>query len=157
MPDAPKITDPEGSKGGIYASPTEATSELREYFKGWTTQLTQRSFEMSMAVIAANWAVFGGLNALLANGWAKASLVTVVVGLLATLVATWGMGELLRHRITYAEKDPERWSRECDETRGTADPWPFTKDIDLLGTTLRIVKTFVPIVAGILFFLALAT
>jgi hypothetical protein len=143
-------------KGGIYADPSAALAEVREYYKGWTTQLTQKSFELSMAIIGANWAVFGGLNQILRNGWAKWSIAVVVIGLLLTLLATWSMSELLRKRIGYAEDEPSRWQVEFNSTRGKKDPWPFTDGIEQMGLWLRCTKTFVPIVGGLLFFLALA-
>jgi len=162
-PEAPaapaKVQDPGGSdpapKGGLFDTPTAALKDIQDYYKGWTGRLTDQSFQLSMALIASNWAVFGSLNQILVNFYAKLSIGIVVIGLWLALLTTWFMGEALRKRIDYAEADPSRWAREFEESRGISAPWPSTEGIDQLAILLRMIKTFTPIAGGILFFLAL--
>jgi hypothetical protein len=142
-------------QGGLFENPTAASADVREYYKGWTSRLTDRSFELSMALIAANWAVFGSLNQLMQNAYARASVAVVIGGLLLGLVGSWCMGEMLREQINYAESNAARWADEWEKTKGRKNPWPYTKDIDRLGSLLRIVRTFIPIVGGVLFFVGL--
>lgn len=140
---------------GMFPNAPAALTELRDYYKGWTAQLTQRSFELSMAVIVANWSVSGGLNNLLLNPWAKASVAVVVIGLAATLLATWKMGELLRAQVKHAATSAAAWEQEWQQFSGRANPWPFTDTINKLGSFQRLVKAFVPILGGVLFLCAL--
>jgi hypothetical protein len=154
-PQAPGTPDL-APKGGLFADPAAALSDVRDYYKGWTGRLTDQSFQLSMALIAANWAVFGSLNHILGNLYSKLSIAVVVGGLWIGLLATWRMSEALRKRIDYAEADPAEWAKEFEKYRGRSVPWPFTEGIDQLGIWLRRIKTFTPIAGGILFFLALA-
>jgi hypothetical protein len=143
------------AKGGIFETPNAALADVRDYYKGWTGRLTDQSFQLSMALIASNWAVFGSLNQILSNYFAKLSIGLVVIGLWLTLITSWLMSEFLRKRINYAEQDPQRWAREFEESRGKEFPWPYTEGIDSLGILLRFFKTIIPITGGVSFFLAL--
>src|SRR5947209_1299855 len=53
--------------GALYQSPGEALKAVREDYLYWTEKLTDTSLQLSYAVIAANWAVFGSVDKLLSN------------------------------------------------------------------------------------------
>jgi hypothetical protein len=121
----------------------------------WTGKLTDTSLQLSFAIIAANWAVFGSVAGVLASFWSKLSIALVIVALGFSLAAAKWMGELLRSRVGYAESDLSRWASEFKATSGKCDPWPFTSAIDSLGWGMRATKTWLPLIAGISFLIAL--
>jgi hypothetical protein len=148
---------PPGPVDGLYKTPSEAVREVQTSYRTWSGQLTQRSYELSTAVIVANWATFGSINPLLGNPWAKASIGVVVGGLVVTIFGTWMMSEWLKGRIDYAEGNLKRWHEEFDHYKTKKHPWPFTHTIEMAGAGLRITKTFVPLLGGIFYLCALAT
>lgn len=141
--------------GALYQSPNEALQAVREDYLYWTAKLTDTSLQLSYAVIAANWAAFGSVNELLTSVWSKLSVGLVIVGLGLSLAGAKWMGELHRTRIDYAETNGSRWKAEFTETAGKRDPWPFTRVIESLGRAMREAKTWLPLIAGVLFLIAL--
>lgn len=141
--------------GALYESAHEALEAVREDYSYWSGRLTDTSLQLSYAVIAANWAVFGSVDKIMKNPWSKLSVVLVVVGLgLGVAGAKW-ISELLRGRLDYAETDNMRWNAEFQETAGKRDPWPFTGTIEFLGRAMREAKTWLPLAAGGSFLAAL--
>jgi hypothetical protein len=128
---------------------------VREDYHYWTGKLTDCSFQLSIAVIAANWAVFGKVSEVLKNDWSRISIALVVLGLGISLIGAKMMGESLRRRIEYAEANPGQWRTEFQKTHGLNDPWPFTKIMERDGRILRECKTWLPIAGGLFFLLAL--
>jgi hypothetical protein len=143
------------STGNLYESPTEALKAVRDDYLYWTGRLTDTSLQLSFAVIAANWAAFGSVDAILTSSWAKLSIVLVVLSLgMSVVVAHW-MGTLHFKRIVYAESDSDRWKQEYSVAAGKRDPWPFTSTIEQLGRVQRRFKTWLPVGAGISFLIGL--
>ena len=138
-----------------FANAGEATKELVEAFNAWSSILTKRSIEVAFAVIAANWAVYGGTREIITNLWARWSVVVALLFLGYNLVATWLMARRHWDRIELAESDHDSWKEACEQTAGTNDPWPYTKKIESLGHTMRSVKAFAPVVGAALFLLSL--
>jgi hypothetical protein len=146
---------PKARQTRLFASADEGTKAVREDFLYWTGKLTESSLQMSFAVIAANWAVFGSVQQVMNNFWAKASLSVVVTSVALSLVGAKHMGELHRRRAEYAVEDSERWEKEYAATLDGSEPWPFTNWIQLIGRVLRELKTWLPLVGGALFIIAL--
>lgn len=140
--------------GALYADSTDALKAVREDYLYWTGLVTDTSLQLSLAIIAANWAAFGSVQKILSNRWSKYSLGLVIVTLGLNLFGAWCMGELHQKRIDYAA-DSDRWEKECAAALSHKGTWPFTKKIVCLGFSLRIVKTWFPLAAGALFLLAL--
>jgi hypothetical protein len=139
----------------LYQSPNEALKAVREDYFYWTGKLTDTSLQLSYAMVAANWAVFGSVDKLLNNFWSMLSVSLVIVGLgLSVVTAKW-MGELNRARIDYAETDLSRWEAEFRENARKRVPWPFTRSIESLGRAMREARTWLPLIAGVSFFIAL--
>ena len=154
LPPAPQ--KPHGSPSGqLYSTPAEAAKAVLDDYHYWTGKLTDSSFELSVAVIAANWAVFASLDQLLANGWSKWSIGAVVFGLAVNLLGVKWLGELHRARIDYAESDLTRWEKEFGQTAGQSDPWPSTPKILRVARALRECRTWLPLLGGALFIIAL--
>jgi hypothetical protein len=157
----PKQNDPkhgdQTQQDGLYRTPSDAVREVQTSYRTWTGQLTQRSYELSTAVIVANWATFGSINPLLSNTWAKASIGVVVGGLVVTIFGTWLMSEWLKDRIDYAEGNLGRWADEFEQYKTKKHPWPFTHTIEMVGAGLRITKTFIPLLGGIFYICALTS
>jgi hypothetical protein len=140
---------------GFYKDPQEALRGLGDGFNYWTGKLTESSFALSLAIIAANWAVFGSLDRLLNNLWAEISISAVICSLVVSLFGNWILGGMLRRRIAYAEADPENWAREFKGAQGKSTPWPSTAGIDGRAAFLRFLKTWLPIAGGACFLVAL--
>jgi hypothetical protein len=130
---------------------------VRERYYYWTERLTDGSFQLSLAVLAANWAVYGDVAKIMDSIWAKGSVCLVIMSVAVNLLGAKRMGEMHRLRIEYASEDVARWESDCASALGRNDPWPFTQDIDKLGRCLRRYKTWLPLAAGASFLVALAT
>jgi hypothetical protein len=128
--------------GALYASSDEALKAVKDDYLYWTGKLTDSSFELSLALIAANWAVFGTVQKILGNPWAKASLGLIIATLAISLAGAKYMGELHAQRVRYAAQDVDRWQKECGAAYGKTGPWPFTSEIERVGRCLREVKTW---------------
>lgn len=139
---------------GQFESAGQALSKLSDDFNDWSSILTTRSIQAAYAIIAGNWAVHGSAQQIIANPYAKASIVVVFVFLAANLVATRLMIWMHYKQYMYAESDPERWEKEFSVCR-TLRFWPYTKGIDCLGIALRWLKTVAPLLAAILFLISL--
>lgn len=138
-----------------FSSPGDATKSLIEDFNYWSGKLTDSSFALSLALIGANWAVFGSVTSLLENLWAKLSILFVILSLALSLIGSWYMAELHRRRFEYAEADVPRWRREFNDTMGKINPWPFTSGIENAGSLLRWFRMLLPLVAGAFFLIGL--
>lgn len=142
------------SPGGGYASAQDALKAVNSSFNSWTQALSDRSVQLSYALVAANWAVFSTTDQLLAAPWAVASLAIVIGFLVLNLVITRIIAEKLRARYDYAEGNAALWEKEFAEKRGKADPWPFTRGIDQWARAIRELRTWLPLLAGGAFFVA---
>src|SRR5437867_415783 len=133
-----------------YESPGAALRAVRDDFQYWSGRITDHSFQLALAVIAANWAVFGSVEGILKSLWARWSILSVLLCLAINLVGARWMSELHRARFAYAESDQERWRKDLELTKGKVDPWPFTHGIENLGAFMRESKTWLPIIGGVL-------
>lgn len=134
----------------LYKNPAEALKKVSSEFEYWSGKLTETSLQMSYALIAANWIVFGSLNGILASTWAKVSLLMVIVGLAVNVIGAWRLSESLRNRVGYGEADSERWAAEFKKAMGKRVPWPFTESIESTGKWMRRIKAISVLVAGLL-------
>lgn len=148
---------PKTRNGALYADASDGLKAVREDYLYWTGKLTDSSFELSVGLIAANWAVFGSVQKIVANVWAKSSIALVILILGISLVGAKAMGDLHRRRINYAGENVDRWEKECAAALGHLGPWPFTNRIERLGRCLRETKTWLPLIAGGCFLVALFT
>jgi hypothetical protein len=128
-----------------YKNPAEGQRTIREEYLYWTGTLTRRSFELSVALLGANWAIFGTVDRVLSNPWSKASILLVGVNLGLNLVVALAMSEMHYHRWEEAEQEPEKWRRAWQEAAHTKSRWPFTKSIECLGRMLSWCKAVLPI------------
>jgi len=152
---AGQVLPPAKRVGALYSDSTDALKAVREDYLCWTGKVTDNSLQLALAIIAANWAAFGSVQKILNNRWSKFSLGLVIITLGLNLFGAWCMGELHQHRIDYASKDSDRWDKECAAALSHKSFWPFSRKIDYLGFSLRIVKAWFPLAAGALCLLAL--
>ena len=138
-----------------FDSAGEASAELFEGFNKWSASINNYGMQAAYSVIAANWAVFGSANAIITNDWAKTSMTIVVIFIGVNLFLTLRMTGLYRQRVEYADDDKDRWNREFEGGENTPSAWPYTSDIQSLGTVIRLLKTWAPILGGIAFVLGL--
>jgi len=162
----PSTPTPDGQPGaspqvqpptGLYETPREALKSIRDDYFYWTSKLTESSFALSLAVIGANWAVFGSVDKLLNNICAEISLASVILSLVISLLGNGWLGRLLRKRVEYAEQDVTRWEKEFAENIGKSTPWPSTRTIDCWAGVFRFAKIFLPAIGGAFFLIALFT
>jgi hypothetical protein len=139
----------------LFKSPDEALKALRDDYLYWGERVTSSSFELSIAVIAANWAAFGNWITIKSNVCAQASLVIVILGIAIGLLGARWMAELHRARIQHAEKNHLNWQLEYKQTAESNDPWPYTSKIENLGYLLRLAKAWLPLIGGAVFIFAL--
>jgi hypothetical protein len=142
------------ANGVLYGSPNKALEAVREDYLYWSGRLTDTSLQLSYAVIAANWAVFGSVDGILKSFWSKLSVALVIVGLGLSLAGAKWMSELHRKRIDYAANAP-RWAGEFRDNTGKRSAWPFTSQIETLGRIFREAKTWLSLAAGLSFLVAL--
>jgi len=138
-----------------FADAGEAVKELYDGFNDWSATVSSYGIQMAYAVIAANWAVYGGAQAILENPWAKFSVAIVISFLGLNLFCTWLMTMCYAQRCSYADKDKTRWSKEFENEYTSSSAWPYTKFIEKLGDFIRLLKVWAPIVGGIVFILGL--
>ena len=148
---APTPIPPPFARGGGYADATEALRSVATWYGNWSKSLADRSVELSYALVAANWAVFGSVDGIVDRNGAKFSIALVIVFLLVNLALSKCLTEMTRRRYEYAEQDAARWQREFEETRGTPTPWPSTRAIDGMARALREARTWLPVLAGLSF------
>ena len=153
----PKPLPAPATANSLYKDPQDALKTLQEGYLYWTGRLTESSFALSLAVIGANWAVFGSVDRVLSNIWSEVSIAAVILSLVFNLFGNWKLGGMLRKRIAYAEEDPKRWEAEFKEASGISSPWPSTPKVDRSAIVLRWLRTFLPVIGGACFLIALFT
>jgi len=127
----------------------DASQEIYDSFNIWGAILTKHSIEATFAIIAANWAVHSNLQELLNNTAAKISLGLAIGFLGLNLFGTGIMTCLLGKRCTYADDDKERWEKEFRAAGANSkSPWPYTCCIERLGSILRFLKMWMPVISA---------
>lgn len=120
-------------------------------FNYWSQRLSDSSTQMSLAVIAGNWACYGSAQAVMRSGCALLSIGIIFSSLALTLFTSCWLSELHRRAYYQAENDWAAWeSRFKKYRRGEIknDPWPTTELIDCVTRVARYAKTALPLVAG---------
>ena len=156
-PGESKIPEPQNGKSRLYDSASAGLKSIHKDYLYWTGKLTDSSFQLSLALIAGNWAAFGSLQKILNNSWAKSSLALVIVTLALSLLGANLMGRLHHRQVNLASKNPTQWEKEYESAFGHDAPWPSTKTIDVVGLVMREIKTWLPIASGLCFLVALFT
>lgn len=164
--DAKETREPNGAASGktsesnetsssLYQDPAAALQGLVDSYYYWGEKLTDSSFALSLAVIGANWAVFGSVDQIRGNIWAELSIASILLSLAINLIGMKRLAEAHLKQIEYAEANAARWKGEFDKARNTSNPWPSTAQIDRLARRLRASRTFFPLIGGGLFIAAL--
>ena len=139
-----------------YESSADGYKKVRDEYEYWTGKLTDTSMQLSYAVIAANWAVFGTANQVLHNRYSKWSIALVLFSLVVNLFGSWLLGELHRSRAVGAETRSVEWKLEWKRYKEHTNPlWPFTRSIIAVATVMRQIKVWFPLAGGGLFLIAL--
>lgn len=133
---------------GIYTSPSEALKKVCAEYEYWSGKLTETSLQMCYALIAGNWVIFGSVNGILKNEWAKWSLLLVILALASNAAGAFFLSELLKRRVAYGQTDSGRWELEYDASSNVSCSWPFTSTIDGIGRWMRIIKFGFTLAAG---------
>jgi hypothetical protein len=125
------------SPKGLYSSADKALEKVQETYDYWSGKLNDITMQMAFALIGANWAIFGNLNGILGNPWAKWSILAVLFAMVANVGAALALSQLTRRRVRYAESNLRRWKTEYQSSTGQDVAWPFTDLINGVGTTMR--------------------
>lgn len=135
---------------GLFNTSFDGMSALKEDYHYWTGRVTESSFQLSIGVIAANWAVFPSVSSALNSRWALISIGFAVGGLFANLIGAAWLGELHRRRIDYAENKRVEWGKEFQNSKGDSKkPWPYTVLIQRVARVFRHLKWMFPVAAGV--------
>ncbi len=126
----------------------EGTTELLEGFNHWTGLLETRSVQLAYGLIAANWVIHEN-HGILNSDWAIVSVALAVSFLVVQLVLTQEMSKQYAERIEYARDQKVAWEQEF-QGRGTSE-WPYTPEIEKLGKTIRKLRVWLPLLAGLAF------
>ena len=114
-----------------YGSAAEGLQVLNQEFNYWSEKLSDRSFQLSLALIGANWAVFGSGSGIFINPWARLSIFSVILCLGINLVGTRYMSDMLRKQFDYGASDPTMWEQDFKknnvENRSMAVYWEHRK------------------------------
>jgi hypothetical protein len=138
-----------------FANAGDASKELFDGFNDWCSAFSSHSLQSSYAIIAANWAVHSNAHAILSNIFAKLSMATITAFLVINpLLCRW-MILLYKKRCNFTDQNKKQWEVEFNETEKESSCWPYTKLIEILGESLRALKTWAPIISGILFIFSL--
>ena len=140
-----------------FESAREGSVQLRKDFVDWNRMLANRSLELSFGILAANWAVHSSsTDSILQNQAAKWSVVVVCLFLGFNLILTRLMTGLYAAQYRRSQANPDEWQREFDASRTKkATRWPYSTEIEHLGSVIRELRAWVPIGAGLLFFVSL--
>lgn len=138
-----------------YKSPADGLKKIQKDYEYWTGTLTRRSFELSIAIIAANWAAFGTVDRVLSNTWAKCSISVLIVNLVVSLLGALALSEMLHCRWDKAQAAPEAWQKGWQEAANTNKPWPYTRFFQCVARFLQWCKVLLPMFGGVLFLLGL--
>ena len=119
-------------------------------YEYWSGKLTETSLQMCYALIAANWVVFGSMNGISGNIWARLSLLMVLLAPRAQYRRRMASQCELRERINYGEANNVRWVEEFRKYVGADSPWPFNQTIDGIGRWMRGIKAGFTLASGVL-------
>lgn len=139
-----------------YPDAAEGLKVLGRDYNYWSQRVSDSSTQMSLAVIAGNWAYYGSIEVLLKSIWALTSIGIIFLSLTLALLASYTLTELHRNAFYNAENDWTVWEGRFKDFQAgliPKDPWPATKTIDFLGVITRIAKTFLPLAAGLVLIL----
>lgn len=142
-------------KPWLYPSPADALKAVHERFNYWSAKLTDSSYTLSLAVIGANWAVFGSVDKVLHNVPSELSLLCVILGLGINLVGVKYLAEAHSEQVGVGECDHRGWEAKFLATLGKPDPFPYTEKIVKLARFLRECRVWLPLLGGIFFLVAL--
>lgn len=148
----PKGAD-DSKKDDRFKSAGDALKKLNAEYDYWSGTLSDYSYKISFAVIAANWAVHGSANAIISNSFSKLSMITVFVFLCLLLIVSFILIRLHSRQFRYGDEDTDRWEREF-LTAKDSRYWPYTKAIHFFGKGLQYVKLILPLAAAAFFIIS---
>ncbi|MEK7996138.1 MAG: hypothetical protein AAB403_20255 [Planctomycetota bacterium] len=139
----------------LYSTPAQAMTALDVAYKSWTRRLTETSLQLSYAVLAANWAVFGSVDNIVQNAFARWSVALVVITLASNVAVAGWLGRTHKALIDSAQAKPAEWAERFRETAKAKNAFPFTEEIEKTAGALRVAKVWLPLAAGAAFIAAL--
>lgn len=135
-----------------YVTAAEGQRQLESEYIYWTGKITDHSFQASIALIAANWAVHSGANSsVISNGWAVASIVVALLAILTSLGGALWMARLHYDIFYEAERDKTRWQKRWEASERIESEWPYSDCIKTSGKWLARCKVWLPLSSGLLF------
>ena len=152
---SPKPKQQSKDNGTRFEHASDATKELHEQFNDWSAAVPKYGLQVALALIAANWAIYGGRAVILSNPLSKWSIAVAVLYLGFNLAGVWWMTRQYDKRKIYADEDVGRWKREYAASVGVTTHWPYTRAIDNFGGLMRYVHTFAPLLSGLLLLVSL--
>lgn len=132
-----------------YSSAAEGLKALEESYNYWTGRITDLTFQTSLALIAANWALISGLHL---NPFARNCMILsigiAVIYLLTGLGGAWWMAKLHRDQFVSAEENREIWQSEWLQAEKADSKWPYTEVIEICGKRFSNSKVILLLISG---------
>lgn len=126
--------------------------KIDDAYNYWSGKISELSVVLSLALIAANWAVqgTGGMSTHLLP---RLSVLFALLTILFSLVLAERMAVFHDKQHEVYESDKVKWREAAENSLNSnnVNPWPFTRKIELLGFWGIKVKTYLPILSGIFF------
>lgn len=133
---------------GLYRTASDALQAVTIGFNDWSGKLTDTSLQMGYAVIASDWLIFGSIDGILKNPWAKFSILLIIVALGVNVGGAWTLAELHRNQAEYGDKHPKEWQEMFEVSQTAPSSWPFTMKIELVALWMRRIKAGLTLIGG---------
>lgn len=143
------------TSNSAYSTASEGTKAVIADYHYWTGRVSEWSVQLSYSVLAANWAVFTTLNGIMSNVWSYLSVAVAVLNLFLMVIFAAALALLHLLQVKKAEHNLEMWETQFRKATGKIDPWPFTTQIEFVANVFLGVRAITPVLAAILFFVAL--
>jgi len=146
-----ETNNPEGWE--TTTTPEQGWQKLIDTYRSWNEMLGGVGIQATYAIIAANWAVHSRADRIINNTCALWSIAICIVVISVNVLLVWLISQLLSWRIRQADEHVEWWTTE--HKKRSESRWPFSRAMEGWSFCRRIIISFGPIVAGILFILSL--
>lgn len=143
------VLGPEPHPDPRFKDSAAGLQELINYKDGWSGDLNSKSTQACYAIIAAAWAVFGA-GELFRNRLALAAVSIAIFHIGLTLCVHLLVTEKLTKRFWFAQKNPEKWEQEYQQSGDPTSFWPYDKSIEWTGRVFHWVKVILPVAAALI-------
>lgn len=131
----------------VYATPADGMRKLADCYDYWTEKVGNLSFQISIALIGANWAVFS--NNVSDNILSIISIFLALGVLVASMVYAGKLANLHHQAFYSAQRDRRKWKDAWERSESFDSQWPFNETIVQAGRTFQNLRIWLSISSGI--------